>query len=166
MPGARNTTPRKPTHDDNREQKVAATLLKAFPQHDDRSEYVSDYFDHCWSVSLKPLRPLLLKGNSDANSDAGYQFPYPHTDAGVAANRWEEVTQEYRDMMLRLRHSGHLAQCPLDTFAVGGEPLSHMDDGRVVRQFVLKVDGKFYAKPYPVARFNPDTFVSEIAAQS
>ena len=32
------------------ECKVELILLKAFPQHDDRSEPQSDYFDRCWSV--------------------------------------------------------------------------------------------------------------------
>ncbi len=30
---------------------ILAILAAAFPNHDDRSEYVSDYFDFCWSVA-------------------------------------------------------------------------------------------------------------------
>lgn len=31
-------------------RKVAAILSRAFPNHDDRSDYQTDYFDSCWSV--------------------------------------------------------------------------------------------------------------------
>lgn len=31
-------------------EKVQEILARAFPQHDDRSESISDYFDFCWSV--------------------------------------------------------------------------------------------------------------------
>jgi len=32
------------------EKKVEAILAKAFPNHDDRSDIQTDYFDYCWSV--------------------------------------------------------------------------------------------------------------------
>lgn len=32
-------------------QKVEAILLRAFPNHDDRSDYQTDYFNYKWSVS-------------------------------------------------------------------------------------------------------------------
>lgn len=31
--------------------KLEAILAKAFPNHDDRSDMQSDYFDYCWSVN-------------------------------------------------------------------------------------------------------------------
>ncbi len=32
-------------------KKIDAILLKAFPAHNDRSDYSSDYFDSCWTVN-------------------------------------------------------------------------------------------------------------------
>lgn len=31
--------------------RMEAILLAAFPQHDNRSDYQTDYFDSCWSIS-------------------------------------------------------------------------------------------------------------------
>jgi len=35
----------------NAVKKIDAILLRAFPQHDDRSDLQSDYHDNCWSVN-------------------------------------------------------------------------------------------------------------------
>lgn len=32
-------------------KKIELILAKAFPEHDDRSDTQSDYFDYCWSIS-------------------------------------------------------------------------------------------------------------------
>lgn len=37
----------------NARLKVEAILLKAFPNHNDRSDSRSDYFDFCWSISVQ-----------------------------------------------------------------------------------------------------------------
>lgn len=44
---------RDPAHQANfqAEQRMDAILLAAFPQHDNRSDSQSDYFDFCWSVN-------------------------------------------------------------------------------------------------------------------
>jgi len=50
MPG---TVPAKALHLARWEacKKLETILLKAFPNHDDRSDYQTDYFDHCWSIN-------------------------------------------------------------------------------------------------------------------
>jgi len=32
-------------------EKLGVILLRAFPKHDNRSDYQSDYFDYCWSIN-------------------------------------------------------------------------------------------------------------------
>lgn len=88
---------------------------------------------------------------------------YPHTDAEVAATTWEEITKD--------RYHGLLGCLPParwsgKAFAVG-EPLCHMNDGRVVHEVCVgPVDGKFYSKPFPLVVFDPKAFIEEIKAQA
>lgn len=89
------------------------------------------------------------------------QFEYPHTNAELAANPWQETTEEhYYDMLGCVppaRQSG-------TAFAVG-EALCHTDDGRVVYDTFIEIDGKFYCKPCAVDSFDPITFEREVRNQ-
>ncbi len=89
------------------------------------------------------------------------QFVYPHTDAEVAANAWEEIPHERAMSLLGCVPPAKWVQ---HAFAVG-EPLCHMDDGRVIHTVVVEVGGKHYAKPYPLASFDDVLMQCEIRRQ-
>lgn len=89
------------------------------------------------------------------------KYKYPHTAAEVAANEWEEITEETATWLLECLPPAARSG---PAFAVG-ETLDHMDDGRPVHTVVVKVDGKFYSKPWPLGEFNAAVLVHLVRRQ-
>jgi len=88
-------------------------------------------------------------------------FTYPHTDAEIAANRWEEITEkEYYDLLGAVppKRNDGLA------FALG-EELCHTNDGRAVYLMCVKVGERHYKKPGTEASFSSGHFADEVRKQ-
>jgi hypothetical protein len=90
------------------------------------------------------------------------KYEYPHTQAEIDENDWEQISEEdywYFLEVLPPAHQQGLA------FAVG-EALTHMNDGRVVYRTCIELDGKFWSKPWPSDAFDLDAIVADIRRQT
>lgn len=90
-----------------------------------------------------------------------HPFQYPHTDAEVAANPWVEIDAKRAMYFLEVLPP---ARWKDRAFAVG-EPLCHLNDGRIVHRVVVEVGNKSYTKPYPIEGFDPMLFACEVRRQ-
>lgn len=95
-------------------------------------------------------------------------YKYPSTRALVAGNEWEEVSYERYMEMLEILPPERMEG---GAFLVG-EPLNHLTDesgprGEAIGVFdaYVELDGRYFHRPEPVDRFDPERYRSEVRSQ-